>query len=279
MVGPRLFLTNYHALDWSDIGEEGLAAILPYSEVELDYEEQFTGQMERAATFKLEPSVLTLASPWYALDYVLVALSPTSREGTSLEAFGYNRLAGDLGKINKGEPVYVIQHPNGQPKQVVLQHNRLIDRDDASPYLTYEADTDRGSSGSPVFNRQWEVVALHHSVEIARDDQGRVLARDGTIWTQAMGSDQIRYLDLNEGIRISQVLSDLALKRAQVSTSTPGPLVLPERCSPLGATLLDEALKTHLGATPAELMTPVPAAVTIPPVAVRRGAGGFPRPE
>ena len=29
----------------------------------------------------------------------------------------------------------------------------------------YSTDTEAGSSGSPVFNDQWEVVALHHSVK------------------------------------------------------------------------------------------------------------------
>jgi hypothetical protein len=94
------------------------------------------------------------------------------------------KASGDM--INKGEPVFVIPHPNNQHKKVVFQSNRLIECGDE--YLAYEADTDFGSSGSPVYNRQWEVVALHHATQMARHDQGRILARDGGLWDPSMGS-------------------------------------------------------------------------------------------
>ena len=36
-------------------------------------------------------------------------------------------------------------------------------------FLHYEADTEPGSSGSPVFDDGWEVVALHHASVRAPD--------------------------------------------------------------------------------------------------------------
>ena len=56
--------------------------------------------------------------------------------------------------------VCIVQHPLGQPKKVALKHNlvRLVD----DTKIQYWTDTDLGSSGSPVFNENWEVVALHH---------------------------------------------------------------------------------------------------------------------
>jgi V8-like Glu-specific endopeptidase len=35
--------------------------------------------------------------------------------------------------------------------------------DDSESLLHYRTPTDPGSSGSPVFNSEWEVIALHHS--------------------------------------------------------------------------------------------------------------------
>src|SRR5262249_41712879 len=57
--------------------------------------------------------------------------------------------------------VTIVQHPEGQKKQVALRDNRIVDVFDE--FLHYEADTQPGSSGSPVFNDQWELVALHHA--------------------------------------------------------------------------------------------------------------------
>ena len=69
--------------------------------------------------------------------------------------------------------VYVIGYPNGGELSFSLQHNTLIDHEgppsgnpiDASVCrVQYTAPTERGSSGSPVFNSQnWRVIALHHA--------------------------------------------------------------------------------------------------------------------
>ena len=63
-------------------------------------------------------------------------------------------LIGVKGKILKGDPVNIIQHPEGGPKRYATVNNRLLDlRDDG--FLLYETDTLEGSSGSPVFNQHW----------------------------------------------------------------------------------------------------------------------------
>ena len=56
--------------------------------------------------------------------------------------------------------VNIVEHPNGWIKKLVVRENRLVARLDQ--VLHYEADTEPGSSGSPVFNDGWEVIALHH---------------------------------------------------------------------------------------------------------------------
>jgi V8-like Glu-specific endopeptidase len=42
-----------------------------------------------------------------------------------------------------------------------VRDNRLLDADDLR--LHYRTPTLGGSSGSPVFNRAWELIALHHA--------------------------------------------------------------------------------------------------------------------
>ena len=66
-----------------------------------------------------------------------------------------------------GRFVTIVQHPRGEKKQIALRENRIVDVLDS--FLHYEADTEPGSSGSPVFDDGWEVVALHHASVRAPD--------------------------------------------------------------------------------------------------------------
>lgn len=56
-------------------------------------------------------------------------------------------------------PVNIVQHPYGKAKRFALRNNLAVDAD--SELLRYYTDTDYGSSGSPVLDDQWRVVALH----------------------------------------------------------------------------------------------------------------------
>ena len=70
--------------------------------------------------------------------------------------------ARNLPLIDSKTRVYVVGHPRGSGLQISLQDSRLLDVDDSERLVHYRTPTDPGSSGSPVFNSKWEVVALHH---------------------------------------------------------------------------------------------------------------------
>jgi hypothetical protein len=151
----------------------------------------------------------------------------------------------------------------------------MMIRNEQSSYLYYEADTEPGSSGSPVFNRQWEVVALHHSVEFARDPEDRILAKDGSLWTAAMGTAAIQTMSFNEGVRVSRILKQVESKReaalqdAQVNSSL-------DIISDGGMRLLDNLLATAHQAPVQELMTPLNQKITFASLA---DDSDFPAPE
>ena len=63
--------------------------------------------------------------------------------------------------VGADEFVNIIQHPAGLHKQIALYHNVVKYAD--KHRVQYLTDTLRGSSGSPVFNSNWDLVALHHS--------------------------------------------------------------------------------------------------------------------
>ena len=195
LIGPHVLITNNHVLGAPDQAVR--------SEIEFNYQDTISGLAPVPVVFGLDPASLFLTDR--ELDYTVVAVRPRSG-ATDLASFGYNRLVEDEGKVLIGEYLNIIQHPNGEPKQLALRENRLMDVLPA--FLHYHTDTAPGSSGSPVFNDQWEVVGLHHSGVPKTDDQGRYLTKDGRVWTRAMGEHKIDWI-ANEGARISRIVAGL----------------------------------------------------------------------
>src|SRR5262249_22643308 len=68
-------------------------------------------------------------------------------------------------------------------------------------------DTLPGSSGSPAFNKDWEVVALHHS-GVPEVKNGRIMTIRQTVWTKGMPDAEIHWV-ANEGVRISAICEAL----------------------------------------------------------------------
>jgi endonuclease G len=175
LVSPDLLLTNHHVL--ADAGTAGRSG------VEFDYQDGMDGRPLPLQGFSLDPGRFFFADR--ELDFALVAVKATPGE---LAPFGFNPLVASEGKVIIGDFVTIIQHPGGEKKQVALRENRIVDI--LESFLHYQTDTEPGSSGSPVFNDQWEIVALHHAgVPAPEHDQ-----YGGFI---------------NEGVRVSSLLAFL----------------------------------------------------------------------
>ena len=202
MVAPGVLLTNHHV-----ISNEELAS---HSIVQFRYERDSRGHDLREVEFRMSvnPKPILLKE----LDMALVAIEPRSVDRTeSLNSFGWLKLKAQSGKAFIGEYLTIIQHPNGERKQVCIRENRLLRYSGNGPYLWYQTDTVAGTSGSPVFNNDWDVVALHHSgVPRTKRVGGRDvwLAKNGMPWTEGMGEDEIDWI-ANEGVRISRIVNYL----------------------------------------------------------------------
>ncbi len=284
LVGPGILITNRHVLDQSDIGGDSLLSIVANAVAEFDVEiipQVIAPGKTRLvsstpAVFRLAPQTLLLTDAWNALDYVLIALESKSIDGQhDISEYGFNRLSADMGKTVTGEPVFIIQHPNGESKKISLLNNKMMLRNEQSSYLYYEADTEPGSSGSPVFNRQWEVVALHHSVEFARDPEDRILAKDGSLWNEAMGTAAIKTMSFNEGVRVSRILKQVESKREATLQNVQANTSL-EIISDGGMRLLDNLLATAHQVPVEELMQPLTQKITLASLA---DDSDFPAPD
>lgn len=71
-------------------------------------------------------------------------------------------LARDLPMIGPRSKAYVAGHPKGAGLQVSLHDSALLDIDAANRLVHYRTPTEPGSSGSPVFDENWQVLGVHH---------------------------------------------------------------------------------------------------------------------
>ncbi|MFJ3510325.1 trypsin-like serine peptidase [Streptomyces luteogriseus] len=197
LVSPRLLMTNHHVLPDESFARTCFA----------EFNAQVTADNLPDTVVRMELDPGTFFTADRRLDFALVAVKPAQDGPAPGEIFGWNRLSVQIGKLVLGEKVNIIGHPSGRLKEIALRDNAVLVRLD--DFVHYTTDTEPGNSGSPVFNDQWEVVALHHSGVPKKDDQGRVLRKDGRPWQQGDGDDAIEWV-ANEGVRISSILKHLA---------------------------------------------------------------------
>ncbi len=220
LIGQDLFLTNQHVFNDETIPKQ--------SELNMNYEKNRVGQRITPADFKFDPDRFFLTAKMVSedseLDFALVAVKPISRDGISLSEFTTHKLKKEQGKILEGQPVTIIHHPDGREKSVTIHNSNLLelkDRVKDDHVCLYNSDTEPGSSGAPVFNNRWEVIALHSQAVPKQskipgfilDKEGKrmkkedMLTRPNDIWWEA-----------NQGIRISfisQAIKDAPLNGSQ----------------------------------------------------------------
>lgn len=187
LVGPRLLLTNHHVIE--------TAADAQHMQVQFDYEYGVDRLALAPSNFFLDPDYCFVTDGIDGLDFTLIGIGAQRAGSRQLAEFGFLPLSDAGDKHMLGETANVIQHPDGRFKELVLRENHLVARDETAQVLHYVADTEQGSSGSPVFNNEWEPIALHHW---------------GAPWREVMGTDgRPLSREVNEGIRISAIVGHL----------------------------------------------------------------------
>lgn len=204
LIAPGLLITNHHV--FADADEcRGCG-------VQFGYELDVDRHVVDGPVFALDPDRFFYTND--ALDCTIAGVAPAAlRSGVALDGFGTQHLTPALGKILVGQTISIIQYPDGGPKKYGVRDNELlVPAEPNELYLQYTTDTLPGSSGSPAFNKDWEVVALHHS-GVPEVKNGRILTIRGAPWTKGMPDSDIHWI-ANEGIRVSKLCA--ALIDAQV---------------------------------------------------------------
>lgn len=198
LISPQLLLTNNHVLPDAETAEQAV--------IEFGAEVNIDNTPTVSTRFRLDPDAFFVTDVHLDFTVILVAAGEDGRTPGAVVG-GCNSLMLTQGKIVIGESMNIIGHPMGRLKEISIRDNRLENQLDE--FLHYSTDTEPGNSGSPVFNDQWEVVALHHSGVPKTDSEGRMLRRDGAVWRPGDGDDAVDWI-ANEGVRVSTVLKHLA---------------------------------------------------------------------
>lgn len=185
-------LTNHHVLPNTDFAKT--------AEIVFDYEEDISGANRKTSKFRLDPEGAIFSSLLH-LDYAYIKVidSPDNK----LANWGHLDV-NVLKEPQVGDFVNIIQHPLGQKKQIALTRNDVIAVDNKK--LFYRTDTEKGSSGAPVFDEEWNVIALHHAGKTAEDGGLTVNSKTG----EKMGA--------NEGILIKFIMDDIKSKQQNNTT-------------------------------------------------------------
>ena len=183
LVDGGWLLTNQHVIPNADYAST--------SKIIFDYEEDIHGSNRKTSEFRLE-STGALFSSLLNLDYAY--LKVIDNPDNPLSQWGHLNVD-ILTEPQTGQFVNIIQHPLGQKKQIALTRNDIIAIDEKK--IFYRTDTEPGSSGAPVFDVQWNVIALHHA--------GKTEAEGGLI----VNEDTKERKGANEGILIKYVMEDI----------------------------------------------------------------------
>lgn len=210
LVGPRVLLTNYHVMEVLVVSRQGrkldnIHSARPEDVVcRFDYKRLGSGVLYQGVEYKLDPAWnLDLSedcppdqlAPTDKLDYALVRLAGSPGKdviapmpGAAGRERGWLDLSSSF-NFPAGAPLFILQHPQGDPLQLAFDTNAVLEMNSTNSRVRYKVNTNQGSSGSPCFNQDWELVAMHHSGDPNFDPPHKP--------------------EYNEGIPVSQIMRSL----------------------------------------------------------------------
>lgn len=155
LVGNNYLVTNHHVLANKELAATAVA--------QFRVEKALQGGDYEPDPYQLNPDRFwktSLNDDEGGDDWTVVAV-----DGNPRAKYGSLYLGRAEPKVQ--DEVIIVQHPSGGPKKIALSHNVIAYVD--AKRVQYLTDTEEGSSGSPVFDAEWRVVALHHKGGVLRE--------------------------------------------------------------------------------------------------------------
>lgn len=216
LVGADTVLTNYHVI------RPVLKNLASASDITLrfDYKKINAQEINKGTVYKLasgedwlvaEPSPPSHADTKNALpgaepgdqelDYAVLRLAEPAGKHTIARVpdinsplRGWQKLPDLQIPLEPSDPLLILQHPSGDPLKLAIDTSASPEMLFNNKRLRYKTNTLPGSSGSPVFNFNFKLVALHHLGDPSYDEFTNTEAK------------------FNQGIPIALIQADLKSK-------------------------------------------------------------------
>lgn len=188
LLGPDVVMTNYHVVESVIKGKNGYKpddVVLRFDYKRLkDGTTLSQGREHRLPTTNtnwlvdyspyssadLEPEPKSNLPETGELDYALLQVDGTpgheavgEKPEPGAPPRGWIEIPATEHSFESQTPLFIVQHPKAAPLKLALNTNAVIDVNANGTRVTYRTNTEPGSSGSPVFDQDWNLVALHHS--------------------------------------------------------------------------------------------------------------------
>ena len=109
------------------------------------------------------------------LDYAILRVAPRNTSeggvitpgkepalGSHDDQRGWIELPKSRKDIVVNYPLFIVQHPKGAPLKMALDTDGIAALNGNETRFRYTTNTEPGSSGSPCFNSDWDLIGLHH---------------------------------------------------------------------------------------------------------------------
>ncbi|MGH1364667.1 MAG: trypsin-like peptidase domain-containing protein [Calditrichia bacterium] len=150
LINDNLLVTNNHV-----IGSEEEAG---GAKVEFNFQKTVDGKNAPVSTYSLLPNKEFITSPREKQggdDWTIVKI-----DGNPNSKWGEIPVIKIKNSVSVGSRATIIQHPGGGQKHIAFYHNIVVAS--SLQRIHYLTDTLEGSSGSPVFDNDWRLIAVHN---------------------------------------------------------------------------------------------------------------------
>ncbi|WP_375490861.1 effector-associated domain EAD1-containing protein [uncultured Nostoc sp.] len=178
LIAPNVVITNYHVIEpvlLQEATPNNVILRFDYKQVEGKIINQGTEYRLMADEWLIDQSLYLsdkenrLPTP-DELDYALLRLDGvpgkeaigTKADPSSPER-GWIKLTPEIYEFVPDTPLFILQHPQGEPLKLGFDTESIIGINENGTTVKYKTNTEHGSSGSPCFDINWKLVALHHS--------------------------------------------------------------------------------------------------------------------